>query len=135
MWVSLFVIYSALFIIAWQRGWVQVTYHGAKNALRPGGGQPAAGKPDYAKIAKLEDELGIGKQLEIPEPPATPLQGETGRLYGAWIGVEPEDPTEYLGEIYAWGRRDPVRKIDYRKRPKDPAPKLPDPPDPQPEIK
>lgn len=75
---------------------------------------------DYEYIDRLEYELRVGKYDPGPEPEPRQLEDASPAFWG----------TE---EISAWGSATPIRKIDYTKR--DPAPRLPEPPRPQTELK
>lgn len=91
--------------IAVARGWVDSGWRAIKAGVHRILKGPEKALPDYAKIRRMEIELGM-----MPEPEESLLEAAEGR-----DGAE---------EIRSWGEVAPLRRID-------PAPKMPDPPRPQ----
>lgn len=142
-WIMIMSCYVFMVVEAYRRGWILAAWNGIKDgtkrALAPG----QVGRPDYNKIARLERELGIGQPKEH--------SCERGGLdcgVGCSAPAVPEDdpaPGDYE-EVRIQESPEPVRRIDYRKRlpvrqrtilrrHPDPPPRLPDPANPQTELK
>lgn len=89
-----------------------------KQLLRPTRDVPRG--LDYEYIDRLEYELRMGQYDPGPEPEPRGLEDARPAFWGA-------------EEIRAWGEAEPIRKIDCTRR--DPAPKMPETPRPQTDLK
>lgn len=131
--MSIAILYVAIvgFALVWPRSrakmlcWAQLTWIGILRGIT--GRRPA----DRAEIRRMERELGI-----VPEPEEEHRCGRGG--IGCGVGCSApavRDSVEDRSDIYAWGSPSPIRSVIYPRPQADPAPKLPDPPRPQTELK
>lgn len=130
--MEIVVLYFAVLALglAWPRSrakmafWLQLIWIGILRRIT--GRRPA----DCAEIRRMERELGLG-----PEPEKEHRCGRGG--IGCGVGCSApavRDSVEDRSDgIYSWGSPSPIRAINYP-RP-DPAPRLPDPPRPQTELR
>lgn len=132
--MEIVVLYFAVLALglAWPRSrakmafWIRLIWIGILRGIT--GRRPA----DRAKIRRMERELGM-----VPEPEEEHRCGRGG--IGCGVGCSApavRDSVEDRSDIYAWGSPSPIRSVIYpQPQRQDPAPRLPDPPRPQTELR
>lgn len=131
-WAIFFgILYLNMLVIAWNRGWVHATWYGIKGGTKrvlTGPVKAREARPDYAKIQRLERDLGIVPATEEPDECA-----RGGHGCGAGCSAPAvRDSVEDRSDIYAWGAPSPIRSVIYpRPQKQDPPARMPRPPRPQ----